>query len=551
MFNMMKKFTTILLASSLALGLAACNKNQGRDIVPEDGTTTSGAVVAQLVRGGNGLNALTDGQQDVAGQGGEDKVKDGYLFFAAAPGKALTMSQDGSNTTIFKSQIFQTAPDPAAKVALLLNKNVDLTLSDFTKNKTIKLDDLANFIKADGFMMTSTVEDATKNTIDIKKDKDDTAVNGGENNFTFDVERVVAKLQVAKAATPTVAQELVDKGTVSMDLKYALAGSAKEAYLFRDNAGDRQLDAATAGKHIYKGFKSFIDTEANPTLQKVSDGSANNYFKTAKAMNEVGATKASTADGFFFLENSMYGGTNVATAKGAILFNRIAYAKVYTTFAPKAGKKVNATNLDKLSYTSAELTDAVAADFNKVREYEVVVPQDWYTARKDKAEYAGKFTEVPEVPADQAAGTPGHAAYVKFKVKDEAGTFYVGADGIIYDTQLAAAAAGNTTYRKFDGGKMVYLTPANAQKAATGDLINYCDTRRNNIYDLTIAGFADLGHNYDPVDPEDPNIPQPGDNPGEPEPDPNIPVQNEVTKMLVKAQILQWNLVNRDVTLGK
>lgn len=551
----MRKVTTTVAAALVAFSFAACNKTN--NVTPEvGGTGTKGAVIAQISAGSTN-RALTDGQQDVAGVGGEDLVKDGYLFFKQGQSMDLAMEKNGSDYA-WKSQIFETAPNAAANATLLLNKNVNLTPADFVKTKPISLDNLKDFIKADGFMMTSTVE-GEDNTLNIEKDKKDADVEAGANTFEFTVERVVSKLQVSRKADEAlkVSDALKAMGTVSFDLKYALAGSAKSAYLFLDNAGSRTLDT-TEGKHIYKGFKSIIDGETTPELQKVSDpkaeGSAeyylDGYYSTAKTVGTVAdSNKESLEEGFFFLENSMYHGTDVATAKKQILFKRIAYAKVYTTFAPKAGKKINGA-LDKLSYKPENLTDAAAADFEAVREYDVIVPQEWYDARKDKAEYAGKFTEVPEVK-DPETGAVTTEAYVTFHVTDNKGDFYVGKDGKIYDTQLAAAAAGNETYRKFTGGKMVYMTPANAQKATDGDLINYCDTRRNNIYDLTIVGFEALGENFDPVDPKDPNIPEPGDNPGEPEPDPEKPVQEEVTKMMVKAKILMWNDVNRDVTLGE
>lgn len=551
----MRKVTTTVAAALVAFSFAACNKTN--NVTPEvGGTGTKGAVIAQISAGSTN-RALTDGQQDVAGVGGEDLVKDGYLFFKQGQSMDLEMEKNGSDYA-WKSQIFETAPNAAANATLLLNKNVNLTPADFVKTKPISLDNLKDFIKADGFMMTSTVE-GEDNTLNIEKDKKDADVEAGANTFEFTVERVVSKLQVSRKADDAlkVSDALKAMGTVSFDLKYALAGSAKSAYLFLDNAGSRTLDT-TEGKHIYKGFKSIIDGETTPDLQKVSDpkaeGSAeyylDGYYSTAKTVGTVAdSNKESLEEGFFFLENSMYHGTDVATAKKQILFKRIAYAKVYTTFAPKAGKKINGA-LDKLSYKPENLTDAAAADFEAVREYDVIVPQEWYDARKDKAEYAGKFTEVPEVK-DPETGAVTTEAYVTFHVTDNKGDFYVGKDGKIYDTQLAAAAAGNETYRKFTGGKMVYMTPANAQKATDGDLINYCDTRRNNIYDLTIVGFEALGENFDPVDPKDPNIPEPGDNPGEPEPDPEKPVQEEVTKMMVKAKILMWNDVNRDVTLGE
>lgn len=93
---------------------------------------------------------------------------------------------------------------------------------------------------------------------------------------------------------------------------------------------------------------------------------------------------------------------------------------------------------------------------------------------------------------------------------------------------------------------MVYLTPLNAQ--GEPDKIYNCDTRRNNIYDLEIQGVNGLGYNYDPVDPDDPYIPKPEDNPLEP--DPEIPsINNTAITIKVKARVLNWNYIHQSYDL--
>ena len=93
---------------------------------------------------------------------------------------------------------------------------------------------------------------------------------------------------------------------------------------------------------------------------------------------------------------------------------------------------------------------------------------------------------------------------------------------------------------------MVYLTPLNAQ-GEQGKIYN-CDTRRNNIYDLEIQGVNGLGYNYDPVDPDDPYIPKPNDNPLEP--DPVIPPINDTEITIkVRAKVLNWNYIHQSYDL--
>ena len=136
------------------------------------------------------------------------------------------------------------------------------------------------------------------------------------------------------------------------------------------------------------------------------------------------------------------------------------------------------------------------------------------------------------------------------KVTEKPGTFYEGGDdGLLYLTLRDAVLMGNKSVRKYDEGRMVYLLPLNRQLDPTKKFVNYCDTRRNNIYDITIDGISDIGHNYDPVDPDDPNVPKPEDNPFEPPADPQIPVEPADYLMRITAKVIKWNLVEKHYAL--
>lgn len=140
-----------------------------------------------------------------------------------------------------------------------------------------------------------------------------------------------------------------------------------------------------------------------------------------------------------------------------------------------------------------------------------------------------------------------------FEIIDTPKTFYYCEDdGEIFDTARAAYfyyKGFPKNLRKYDGGRMVYMLPLNRQLDATKKFVNYCDTRRNNIYDITIDGIDDIGYNYDPVDPDDPNVPKPEDNPFEPPADPQIPVEPADYLMRIKAKVLRWNHVEKHYDL--
>ena len=79
------------------------------------------------------------------------------------------------------------------------------------------------------------------------------------------------------------------------------------------------------------------------------------------------------------------------------------------------------------------------------------------------------------------------------------------------------------------------------------------EARRNNIYSLTITSFATRGFNFDPLDPKDPNLPQP--EPKDPDNDPTpdhhtTDIEPAKGYMRVDCKVLSWNHVSRGVSLG-
>ena len=195
------------------------------------------------------------------------------------------------------------------------------------------------------------------------------------------------------------------------------------------------------------------------------------------------------------------------------------------------------------------------------RRYLVEVSEDWYTANKGKTYPATGELNLGKPAESIYPGQKGGDRYrfVKinfkngdvhwfFEVRDRVLDYYVGVnDGNVYNSLLAARAAGNTKSRKYTLGQAYYLVPFNAQRNDDGKIYN-CDTRRNNIYDLRITAIEGMGYNYDPVDPNDPYMPKPEDNPDEP--DTVVPsVNTHLQKIRVKAQILKWNYIHYSADL--
>lgn len=543
-----------LLIGTLLLG--ACSQQSPSEEAINKGDFQTSMHFAVRVAMDRSLRGVNQEQKDESGTKSEQAIKQGLVLFKDYPSMQATLSEESAGTGIWKSapMALQSEMSTQVSMTLLLNSNSlgTLTGTDFAKDRVIELKDLLGFAgtTGEGMLMTATVSDPAHNTVRIdSKATEQEVLQGSKNNFPFDVERVVAKVQITKSSSVTA--ELKDVGTLKLPLTYSMAGSAKKSYLFRDRAGARTLTESSP--NVYKDYVSLIDDQSVPTdwdpkkghpfLQRVSDkeGEAyilNGYYRNPKEVKDGTAERTSIDGGFYFLENSMYGNNRVASKKGEIKYNRIAYAKVYTKLTP--------SNAYTTKYVSGKYERELVKpeEFTKEHSYIMEISAEVYAKIWDLPQYKGK-TFVSNFIQDGKRFTE-----YNLNVTEKPGTFYVGGDdGLLYLRLRDAVLMGNKSVRKYDEGRMVYLIPLNRQLDGAKGFVNYCDTRRNNIYDLNIASISGIGLNHDPVDPDDPNIPKPEDNPFEPPTDPQIPVEEGDYLMRITAKILKWNLVEKHYAL--
>ena len=544
-----------LLIGTLLLG--ACSQQSPSEEAINKGDSQTSMHFAVRVAMDRSLRGVNQEQKDESGTKSEQGIKQGLVLFKDYPSMQATLSEESAGTGIWKSapMALQSEMSTQVSMTLLLNSNSlgTLTGTDFAQDRVIELKDLLGIAgtTGEGMLMTATVSDPARNTVSIdSKATEQEVLQGSKNNFPFDVERVVAKVQITKSSSVTA--ELKDVGTLKFPLTYSMAGSAKKSYLFRDHAGSRSLSESRP--NVYKDYISLIDDQSVPTdwdpkkghpfLQRVSDkeGEAyilNGYYRNPKEVKDGTAERTSIDGGFYFLENSMYGNNKVASKKGEIKYNRIAYAKVYTKLTPTHAYTTNYKN------GNYERVFASPEEFTKEHSYIMEISAEVYAKIWDLPQYKGKFIIYNVVGQD---GT--RTKEYNLSVTDKPGTFYEGLDdGLLYLRLRDAVLMGNKSVRKYDEGRMVYLIPLNRQLDGTKGFVNYCDTRRNNIYDLNIASINSIGLNHDPVDPDDPNIPKPEDNPFEPPTDPQIPVEETDYLMRITAKILKWNLVEKHYAL--
>lgn len=541
-----------LLALALPV-LSGCHASV-RGVEEPDGTERPTVLSLRVTAGlpGEGVRAVTDDQDpDVAPAEGTGEGMITYMQVSMPRvgllrQTALTPGADGKDYTArFELPLKQSVTTSYA--VLVGSQDLGLAEADFTADKTVGSDHFLDVIHEDGFIQTSKSSDGSTT---IEPGVTDPSPTNG-NFITSEVERIVAKVQVSQKDGLSLTLPRI--GTLS-PLTYSMAGSAKQTYLFRDHAGSRTLVNETTESAIYTDFKSVIDDKTvpedwdpkagHPFLRRVSDKEGTDYvlggyYRNPKAVTIATAAATSIKGGFYFYENSMFGGDKkVADKKGEIKYNRIAYAKVYTKLTP--------TN----AYTQGsggERVVASAEEFTKEQSYFVDISKELYDKLRNDPAYRDHVSSGVEfIPGESG----GRMVYM-LNVTDKPGTFYEGVDdGLLYLRLRDALMLGkNTAVRKYDEGRMVYMLPLNRQLDPTKGFVNYCDTRRNNIYDLTVTGISGIGKNYDPVDPDDPNVPKPEDNPFEPPADPQIPVEPADYLMRITAKVIKWNLVEKHYAL--
>lgn len=500
--------------TELTLSVTMLRNEAPRALLPEDQTLVPGAE-------GTGEDKVAQMQIWLEGEG--PRFDDNPISLGA-----------GSRKYQGTFRLTSVEAESTRRLSVMLNGDGIVPSADFLNpDHTCELSELDRLIRPSGFTMTAEAAISANLKPGIKEPSPTTGnyIPRAEDE-ALPVERVVSKAQLYMMSGFSVTGV---PGTIaSKSLRWAVAGSGKQVYLFRNHAGDLQMTSEAKG--LYKELKTASAVSGLMKLSDVIKKTTDEGNFAWRKLLETPSGKKSVADGIYFYEHALEETEGQSKPyPRAIGYNKVTYAKVYADLGTiSKGKKVkDGATPTGGAYTPADLTTTTAGDFSgDPRTYDVTVTEKWYV--KMKPTLGDQLTETDGVYTQHIVDTPG--------------TFYVGANGIIYNTLLAAMADGNKSVRKYTGGRMVYLTPLNAQ-GEQGKIYN-CDTRRNNIYDLEIQGVNGLGYNYDPVDPDDPYIPKPNDNPLEPDPDPEIPPINDTEITIkVRAKVLNWNYIHQSYDL--
>lgn len=566
----------LVVSALMLLPLAGC---KGHSDEPTDGHRSAIQLQVTPRTLATGARAITDAQDiDVPGIDPEDKIRDGQLFIGEDFGLTASRSFNPKGGNKWSAKFEEKLTDPTSskhRIAAVINSSrLGLRGSDYTSESTVSLTDIDRMI-GKSFLMSSTFGNKSKNFYTLAEDKC--------TDVRLDVERVVSKVQLRRAKDMTGEEMKETYGLLQPDkMTWAIAGSAKSAYLFTDNAGSLHL----GDDGLYEGLKTISAKEKSMggyDLMKLSNEGLSDNFK-ARSISTFESGKVenndhglSTKDGIYFLEHALNETKAATPYDKSVTYKDVTYVKIYAGLTPTKGYRIDNKKVTFLrhkvfatqdeavdGFTESDpaatsgtpqspelldqqlLKDIDAAETYTDRWYWVdVTDTKWFKALSEEDKKNQTIRE-----GNDYYSTDGKATKRSFLlVHDQPTTFYYGIDDhTIYDTLLAARAGGNSKIRKYEGGKMVYLSPLNEQRTKEGGPVFNCDTRRNNIYDLILNSITGLGLNYDPVDPDDPNIPKPGDNPWEPEP--NIPPINGRENVIrITATPLQWNTMDHTLEL--
>lgn len=570
-FIMQKKYILphLVVSALMLLPLAGC---KGHSDEPTDGYRSAIQLQVTPRTLATGARAITDGQDpEVPGIVPEDEIIDGQLFigedFGLTASRSFTPDPKDGNKWSAKFEEKLDNPTSRHRIAAVINSSrLGLRGSDYTSESTVSLADIDRMI-GESFLMSSTFDKEKDNFYTLSEDEC--------TNVSLNVERVVSKVQLRRAKEMTGKEMQDTYGFLQPgQMTWTIAGSAKSAYLFTDNAGSLHL----GDNGLYEGLKTISakdKVKGGYDLMKLSDkGLSKNFDARPVSLFESGKVESndgghSTKDRIYFLEHALNETEAGTPYDKSVTYKDVTYVKIYTGLVPTKGfridnnkvtfsrHKVFATEESALAgfaESDPATTSPELLDQQLLSAIELKSPSDrWYWVDVTDTKWFKGLT--PEEKAKLKEGkdyytTDGKASTRSFLlVHDQPTTFYYGIDDhTIYDTLLAARAGGNSKIRKYEGGKMVYLSPLNEQRTTEKGPVFNCDTRRNNIYDLILNSITGLGLNYDPVDPDDPNIPEPGDNPWEP--DPNIPPINGRDNVIrITATPLQWNTMDHTLEL--
>lgn len=521
-------------AAVLGLGFTACSSNDGEDIsLPEtkDANTNVSVTLSMSLKGS--LKSLPSDYNYIGEWAGKDKIEKVaiYLVDGATVSTNLFTVGTGANDGYVQEPVNGTnqvilKPTKAIKTSSGIKKVYVLI------NGTTEVENILAGTSATAF------EDAYKTA----------ALTLANSGTSTTVSTSAAKLAVKNGVT---------------DERIVMTNEAEVTINVAPNV--KEEDALRAANPLNRA-----SVQVERTVGRVMVTTAADTYQIKSGADVLGTATNITwvlAQG----ENSLF------------VQRKADYATPSYTFAPATDADYIATAGNKYDYSGLFENYDAATQFGGVAiptmaDYAEAAALNKVTEELD-TKLSGKFilpTTHLTGTADASGYKKGNTSYILVRAKfaptkyadngaaNADGTFYLGANGKFYTSSVNAVTASTggvtgQTVAKYVGGKILYYAWVNPD--AIPAWYN-SPVVRNNVYHVHITGFKNIGTNWNPLYPEDPNKenpsnpdPKPKTEPGDPEEpvnpiDPTDPLTTPETWMSVDVKVLPWKLHSYAIDLG-
>ena len=532
----MKTIHKLFLIATIALGLGfvACNDSDPVSSVDESNANTHVSVTLKLSTNPTS-RALPEDYNALGEWAGKDLIKtiavylvDGssvtYKSFNVGDGLEYEVTNNGTEIKLVpkknEAAIRTTAGNKkvyvlingAPEVVTHLNKTPVAEFENAYQEVALKLANVGNATTS----TTSASKLAVKNGV-----TDETIVMTNVEPKTLNVE---ANVTAAETIT-----EVATKNRVSLEVERAVARVMVTTKATTFDVPDPNTNGATSLGTISNITYVAAQGENSLFIQRKADWATPSYTWTGSNYNTEAAARYDYS-GLFedYKAAPNYGGT------------------VVPTFA---------------SYPEAGSNTIITEDLDAQLSGKFVLPTTHAYGVKATSSYKKGNTAYVLV---RAHFTPVDAAYADGGSYTADADFFVGANGKFYSSAENAnnpetGGVTDQTVAKYVGGKVLYyawLNPDNVPDWYNSPVL------RNNIYHIHITGFKNLGTNWNPLFPEDPDNPKTPEEGGNPDPkpgteneppspiDPEDPLTTPETWMSVDVKVLPWKVHSYGVDLG-
>lgn len=532
----MKTIHKLFLIATIALGLGFVACSDADDAPPIDDSNTNTHVSVTLKLSTNAsTRALPEDYNPLGEWAGKDLIKtiavylvDGssvtYKSFNVGDGLDYEVTSNGTEIKLVpkknEAAIRTTAGNK--KVYVLINAVADVT-SHLNKTPVAEFEDAYQKVA----LKLANVGNATTSTtsaskLAVKNDvTDETIVMTNVEPKTLNVE---ANVTAAETITETAT-----RNRVSLEVERAVARVMVTTKATTFDVPDPNTNGATSLGTISNITYVAAQGENSLFIQRKADWATPSYTWTGSNYNTEAAARYDYS-GLFedYKAAPNYGGT------------------VVPTFA---------------SYPEAGSNTIITEDLDAQLSGKFVLPTTHAYGVKAASSYKKGNTAYVLV---RAHFTPVDAAYADKGSYTADADFFVGANGKFYSSAENAnnpvtGGVTDQTVAKYVGGKVLYyawLNPDNVPDWYNSPVL------RNNIYHIHITGFKNLGTNWNPLFPEDPDNPKTPEEGGNPDPkpgteneppspiDPEDPLTTPETWMSVDVKVLPWKVHSYGVDLG-